>query len=109
MHDGRTKTHVVLTISKEHITPTITIQLYGELVKSSMQKIINYLKNNTNFNQDSIFLDIGSGFGKPNIHVAFDPGVSLSIGVECDEGRYNMSLSNLHNILTEEMFIVESE
>ena len=100
MEDGRTKTHVILTISKERITPTITIPIYGELVRSAMQNIINYLKNNTNFNQDSIFFDIGSGFGKPNIPAAFVPGVSLSIGVECYEGRYNMSLSNLHNILT---------
>ena len=30
-------------------------------------------------NVDSIFVDIGSGLGKPNLHVALDP----QVGVRC--------------------------
>ncbi len=56
-----------------------------------MQSVINAMKEATNFNTDSVFLDIGS-MGKPNFHAAQDPGVALSIGYEISEARRNSSI-----------------
>jgi len=72
--------------------------IYGEVTMGSFQKIVNYLKRDMAFNQDSIFLDIGSGLGKPNFHVLLDPGVQYSFGVELESLRYALSLHNLNHI-----------
>ena len=63
--------------------------IYGELTASSMQRIINILKTHTGFNADSSFIDIGSGLGKPNLHVAQDPGVRFSVGIEIKRIRHH--------------------
>jgi hypothetical protein len=49
--------------------------IYGETTAFSLQNIINLMKAHTNFTSDSRFIDLGSGLGKPNLHVAQDPGV----------------------------------
>ncbi len=72
--------------------------IYGELKKQSMQSVINLMKKSTNFTTDSIFLDIGSGMGKPNFHAAQDPGVALSIGYEISESRRNSSILCKHHL-----------
>ncbi len=72
--------------------------IYGELKKQSMQSVINLMKKSTNFTTDSIFLDIGSGMGKPNFHAAQDPGVALSIGYEISESRRNSSILCKHRL-----------
>ena len=53
--------------------------IYGEMTIGSFQKIVDYMKKNLEFSEDSKFLDIGSGRGKPTLHVSQDPGVSLSM------------------------------
>jgi hypothetical protein len=65
--------------------------IYGEVTTVSFQKIVNYLKSSCNMCIDSRFIDIGSGLGKPNFHVAQDPIVRLSIGIEVDEIRYQVT------------------
>jgi len=47
----------------------------------------------------SKFIDVGAGLGKPNFHVAADPGVKLSYGIECEEVRWRLSLANLRPVL----------
>ena len=42
----------------------------GELTKGSMQMVINTLKSECNLTKKSLFLDVGSGLGKPPLHVA---------------------------------------
>jgi hypothetical protein len=64
--------------------------IYGELTVGSMQNVIDYLVNKCEFSESSRFIDIGSGRGKPNFHVAQDPGVCLSIGVEVEEIRWRV-------------------
>ena len=73
--------------------------IYGELTVSSMQRIINILKTHTGFNADSNFIDIGSGLGKPNLHVAQDPGVRFSVGIEIKRIRWMLSLHNFSRVL----------
>jgi hypothetical protein len=73
--------------------------IYGELTASSMQRIINILKAHTGFNADSRFIDIGSGLGKPNLHVAQDPGVRFSVGIEIKRIRWMLSLHNFSRVL----------
>lgn len=69
--------------------------IYGELTTSSMQKVINLLKELTNLNHSSRFIDVGAGLGKPNFHAAQDPKVRLSLGIELEDIRWQLSMHNL--------------
>ena len=40
------------------------------------------MKNNYDLNEQSIFIDIGSGLGKPLFHVAAKGGVKIAVGIE---------------------------
>ena len=68
--------------------------IHGELTIGAMQHVINFLKEHCEFNKSSRFIDIGSGLGKPTIHVTLDPGVRLSVGIEVQKDRYEMSIQN---------------
>jgi hypothetical protein len=57
------------------------------------------MKDHCEFDEKSLFLDIGSGMGKPNFHVAIDPGCNVSYGVELEELRWHLSLHNLSRVL----------
>jgi len=65
----------------------------------TFQKIVNVLCQHTGFDASSSFLDIGSGLGKPNLHVALNPGVQLSFGIEVEELRWQLSMHNLRFVL----------
>jgi len=75
--------------------------IYGELTIGSMQKIIELMKKYTNFNKSSRFIDVGCGLGKPNLHVAQDPGVQFSYGVEMERVRWLLGMCNLNQVLDE--------
>lgn len=65
--------------------------IYGELTMGSMQRIIDVLVQKCELDTTSLFLDIGSGLGKPNFHAAQDPAVRLSFGVELENIRYQVT------------------
>ena len=73
--------------------------IYGELTKSSMQNVVKCMIEHTRLSQDSRFLDVGSGIGKPNLHVAEYPGVSFSCGVECERARWFLGMTCLKAVL----------
>jgi hypothetical protein len=73
--------------------------IYGELTMGSMQKMINLMKQHTKFDKESRFIDVGSGIGKPNLHVAQDPGVELSYGIEVDCDRWLLGMNCLKGVL----------
>lgn len=73
--------------------------IYGELTMGSMQKMINLMKEHTSFDNTSRFIDVGSGVGKPNLHVAQDPGVELSYGIEVEGDRWLLSMHGLQGVL----------
>lgn len=73
--------------------------IYGELTMGSMQKVINLMKEHTGFDASSRFIDVGSGVGKPNLHVAQDPGVELSYGIEVEADRWLLSMHGLQGTL----------
>lgn len=64
--------------------------IYGELTMGSMQKMIDLMMEHAHLNENSRFIDVGSGIGKPNLHVAQYPGVEFSCGVEMEHTRWNM-------------------
>ena len=66
--------------------------IYGELTQNSMQKMINLMVEHTGLSRSSRFLDVGSGLGKPNLHVAQHPGVAFSCGVECELNRWKLGM-----------------
>lgn len=71
--------------------------IYGEVTMGTFQKVVDFLRENLNFGPSSTFLDIGSGLGKPNMHVAVDPGVQFSCGVELEQLRWQLSMHNLRH------------
>jgi Histone methylation protein DOT1 len=75
--------------------------IYGELTQGSMQKMVNLMQQYTCFDQTSRFIDVGSGIGKPSLHVAQDPGVALSCGIEMELDRWRLSLKSLQAMLQE--------
>jgi Histone methylation protein DOT1 len=74
--------------------------IYGELTMHSMQKIINTLVEKCELTSDSRFIDVGSGLGKPNFHVAQYPGVRVSVGIELETIRWKLAMHNLSHVLT---------
>jgi hypothetical protein len=73
--------------------------IYGELTIGSMQRMVDLMKIHTGLDKNSRFIDIGCGLGKPNLHVAQDPGVSFSYGIEMEHVRWTLSLANLNQVL----------
>jgi len=73
--------------------------IYGELTCGSFQKIVDLLKLKANFNKASKFIDVGCGLGKPSIHVAADPGVQFSYGIEVVPIRWLLGMLNAKAVL----------
>ena len=69
--------------------------IYGELTQKSFCRIVELLKSECGFTSSSTFIDIGAGLGKPNLHVAVDPGVKASVGVELGGERWWQSMDIL--------------
>jgi len=74
--------------------------IYGEITMKSMQRIVELMKKYADFNKDSRFIDVGCGLGKPNLHVAQDPQVEFSYGIEMEHVRWMLGLSNLNEVFS---------
>ena len=55
--------------------------IYGELTSGSMQKVVELMVSKGGLDEGSVFLDVGSGLGKPNLHVYGQVKVKYSVGV----------------------------
>jgi hypothetical protein len=73
--------------------------IYGELTMGSMQKVVDVLTGICDMTAQSRFIDVGSGLGKPNLHVAQAPGVRISVGIELERIRWQLAMYNLGVIL----------
>jgi hypothetical protein len=73
--------------------------IYGEVTQDSFQRVVECLVELTGLGPESVFMDVGAGLGKPNMHVAVDPGVRLSLGVEIVGGRWWQSIHLLSGML----------
>jgi Histone methylation protein DOT1 len=73
--------------------------IYGELTAGSMQKMVNLMKEYSGLDSTSLFMDIGSGIGKPNLHVSQDPGVCISLGIESEKSRWILSMNCLQGVV----------
>ncbi|CAM9869107.1 unnamed protein product, partial [Heterosigma akashiwo] len=73
--------------------------IYGEATMGGMQRIVDLLKQHCEFDETCAFIDVGSGLGKPNFHVAQDPGCRLSFGVELEKIRNDLALNHLRHVL----------
>ncbi|EJK54465.1 hypothetical protein THAOC_25904 [Thalassiosira oceanica] len=61
--------------------------MYGEMIKSSCQKAIDFLVKKTGLGPDSRFIDIGCGRAKPPLHAALYARANFSFGIELDPCR----------------------
>jgi hypothetical protein len=62
--------------------------IYGELTVGTLHKLIELMKQHCGLKHDSAFLDIGSGLGKPNFHVAQLVDPIINVGVERSKPRF---------------------
>lgn len=75
--------------------------IYGELTMHSMQKVVSKMMEVSDFGPSSRFIDVGSGIGKPNLHVAQHPGVAFSCGVEMEYTRWTLGMTCLKAVVDE--------
>ena len=73
--------------------------IYGEVTMGSMQKMVDLMKKYTAFDSSSRFIDVGSGLGKPSLHVCQDPGVQFSYGIEMEMSRWLLGVANLKAVI----------
>lgn len=73
--------------------------IYGELTMGSMQKMVDLMKKYSAFDSSSRFIDVGSGLGKPSLHVCQDPGVQFSYGIEMEMSRWMLGMANLKAVV----------
>jgi len=73
--------------------------IYGEITQGSMQKLIQLMIDHTGLSQESRFIDIGCGLGKPSLHVAQQVGVELAFGLEVEALRVYLGMHNLRAVL----------
>ena len=76
--------------------------IYGEVTMTSFHRLLYYLQSlegNCKLHQNSSFLDVGSGLGKPNLHVAAQLGC-VSVGVEMIGARWWRSLAILRAVIS---------
>ena len=60
------------------------------------------MKEHCEFSTESLFIHVECGLGKPNVHMAQDPGVEFSYGTELIKTRWVLGMENLKNILKTE-------
>ena len=76
--------------------------IYGEVTMTSFHRLVLYLQSATKLHSDSIFIDIGAGLGKPNLHVAAYIKCA-SIGIELIGSRWWRSLSVLKAVVKKDI------
>ena len=59
----------------------------------------NLMMEHCGLDKNSRFIDVGSGIGKPNLHVAQHPGVEFSCGVEMEHSRWTLGMACLKGVL----------
>ena len=75
--------------------------MYGEMVRSSLQRIAEKLISETGLSSCSRFLDVGCGLAKPQLHIAQMAGVEFSCGIDLDELRIFLANLNLKRVMKE--------
>ena len=75
--------------------------MYGEMVQSSMQRVVEQLISDTGLSTCSRFLDVGCGLGKPQLHVAQMTGVEFSYGIDIDELQVFLANLILRRVMKE--------
>jgi len=89
--------------SKETTSPG-----YGEISCKGFSRIIDFLQNGVmkalQMDENSSFLDIGSGYGKCVLHAKIQANVFRSVGVECIKFRHEKALEVLHFLNCNEHF-----
>ncbi|PRP75053.1 hypothetical protein PROFUN_03889 [Planoprotostelium fungivorum] len=89
-------------------TPSSVSPGYGEISMNSFTRIISVLKEvGLEMSRESIFLDIGSGYGKCVVHAKVEGAVKRSIGIEYVASRHFKAIDSLKEIkqrIPEEMW-----
>eukprot|EP00921_Rhytidocystis_pertsovi_P007462 GHVQ01012402.1.p2 GENE.GHVQ01012402.1~~GHVQ01012402.1.p2 ORF type:complete len:677 (-),score=61.61 GHVQ01012402.1:2831-4861(-) len=80
--------------------------MYGEIKQKDIITILNEMEK-YGLDEDSVFLDIGSGRGVPSIMAAYSGRIKAAIGIEQDYGAYAMSLRELHTVQIREAQLMD--
>ena len=58
--------------------------VYGSITGRGMRLVLDAFKEHAGLDAKSVFLDIGSGLGRPVLHAIVHSNVQVSYGIECD-------------------------
>ena len=72
---------------------------YGELTICAMYKVIRTMINYCSLTRDSVFLDVGSGLGKPCLAACIIAGTKKCFGIEVESIRHALAINNLMSAL----------
>ena len=75
--------------------------MYGEITRESMDKVLRAMHAAAVFTASSVFVDVGSGVGKPNLHAAVMPlaSIAASVGIEHGSSRFLLSMAALRRAM----------
>jgi hypothetical protein len=72
---------------------------YGELTIFAMYKVIRWLINFCYLSRESVFVDVGSGLGKPCLQACVIAEVKRCFGIEVESIRHDLAIHNLNAAL----------
>lgn len=75
----------------------------GELTCEGFYKVAEKLVEKYELDANSVFLDLGSGQGKPTFHVFEQVKTKVCMGIEIDDHRHKMSVNNLIRFVQRDM------
>eukprot|EP00049_Salpingoeca_infusionum_P002758 m.59463 g.59463 ORF g.59463 m.59463 type:complete len:792 (-) comp11772_c0_seq2:1918-4293(-) len=81
----------------------------GNITKGSMSKVLQYLQKHCELDESAIFLDLGHGMGRPNLHVAaLTPRIKYSLGTDCNPELYKQSMLVLKDMTEQFPVLLET-
>ena len=90
-------------VQPTHCIPDTVSPGYGECTRAAFDNVCQYLCDELpaplRMGPDSVFLDIGSGYGKCVVHARFRAGVRKSIGIEYMSKRHELAIEMLRHHL----------
>lgn len=85
--------------------------VYGEILRSGVDKLIEKIKKYKTITEKDVFIDIGSGCGKLVLHTAVTSPIKTIIGVEVvpQRQRYSKWIQNTLSIPEKSVFLIEKD
>lgn len=75
--------------------------VYGSITAKGMRLVLDSFKDHAGLDAKSVFLDIGSGLGRPVLHAIIHSNVIQSYGIECDPVKLQKATHFMRSVIHE--------